>query len=268
MNKNKNERIVLVAGSGRTGQGWLCNMLSYYLNARFVEPYCLLRGILHTEDNSVMEDTAGRLKDRKNTEYDLVVKTHEYPDEFFSLTSKVILLVRDPRDVVASAWLRHKTISETGSDLESGLRDKSIISKENDNKKTGIKNRIWIFIHSFKKLSVWRTAIKWKRFIYLWGKVPTVYSVRFEDLKENPVQEITNIMNYLQVEINIDMIKETINRFNIHNMKSQSSTNSDHSITVRKGKVGGYKRYLDRIDIYIIQRICNKIATKIGYKTY
>src|SRR6185503_18006983 len=85
----------------------LSYMLCYILNARFIEPYDFLGGKVYSASKEVVSLTSGRLPGREKTEYDLVVKTHNYPSAEFNLTNKVIFLIRDPRDVAVSMHNLH-----------------------------------------------------------------------------------------------------------------------------------------------------------------
>jgi hypothetical protein len=47
----KGEKVILIADYGRSGQGWLSFMLSYILNAKYIEPYDLLKGRWYSSSN-------------------------------------------------------------------------------------------------------------------------------------------------------------------------------------------------------------------------
>ena len=141
MNNLLKNKKILIADYGRSGQGWLSYMLCYYLNARFIEPYDLLRGRLYSSSDMILKTTEGDLPLREKTAYDLVIKTHEYPAADFKLTNKVIILTRDPKDVAVSAFNRYKNLSK----------------KENPR---SLKEAISMLIYSFRFTSYMMTAYK------------------------------------------------------------------------------------------------------------
>src|SRR3989344_1123363 len=125
--QNKDKKLLLITDYGRSGQGWLSYMLCYILNAKYIETYDFLRGTLYAPKET-RDLTQGELPGRQETQYSMVIKTHEYPAEVFNLTDKVIFLSRDPRDIAISGHKRAK-------------------SRESYEKKISLKDRAYHLIH-------------------------------------------------------------------------------------------------------------------------
>ena len=146
----KDKKIILIADYGRSGQGWLSYMLCYILNAKYIETYDLLRGTLYAPKET-RDLTSGELPDRKETQYSMIIKTHEYPAQEFNLADKVIFLSRDPRDIAISGHKRARIREQYG-------------------KTVSLKDRIYHSIHHFKYTSFVMTGYKWKKHYLMWHK--------------------------------------------------------------------------------------------------
>src|SRR3989344_6645836 len=110
MSNVSREKVILMADYGRSGQGWLSYMLCFILNAKYVEPYDFLKGMLYTTDERVRSLTSGNLPNRPKSPYLMIIKTHNWPAKNINLTDKIIFLTRDPRDIAVSAYYRYKEL--------------------------------------------------------------------------------------------------------------------------------------------------------------
>jgi Sulfotransferase domain len=258
--------IILVAASTRSGQTWLCYMLANLANARIVEPYCLLRGIVYTGNDYVRQLTRGTLPGRAKSQYTIVAKTHEHPDSYYSLTPKLILLVRDPRDTVSSATFRYRIMTTTGTDVEEDARESTLVTAPLQKPLT-IKDRAWRLVHANRFLAIVMTARKWRTFYQAWRQVPFAYVVTFESLLEQPEATLQGICNFLEMPIPPEQIRESIQALSMKEINlRQAPTNSNQKIGFRKGVVGDHKSNLSRLELAVIRRYCRRIATKFGYE--
>jgi hypothetical protein len=259
-------KTLLVPGAGRSGQTWFCYMLAHLLNARFIEPYCLLRGIHHSGLPYILNLTHGDLPDRDRTAYSLVVKTHEFPDRHFSLTRKVILIVRDPRDMITSAWFRYHVIKTTGSDLEPEAQALSLTSRPAKRSKS-LKSRIWMLIHGTRILSVILSARKWARFNATWRRLPFVHVVRYEDLLNKADDTMAGICRYLEVPVDSEQIRDTLHKFSFQEITGRRrGVEETENISFRKGTTGDYKEKLTSLELRIVAYFCRKEAKHYGYQ--
>lgn len=256
--------MILVAGDSRTGQTWLCMVLSYILNARFIEPYCLLRGILFDGRQEILDLTSGELPGREKNNIRFIVKTHEQPDPFYSLTQALIVIVRDPRDSISSRYLRRKVVIDLKTDVEDQGRKLALQPKQKI--RLGFKNSLYNLIYANKIIAVFLSALKWKKFYDEWCSLSFATVIKFEELKENPNKTMTLILENLSISVDNNLIEQAFEEFSIQKRnKSQENEDSNKNLTFRKGIVGDHKEHLNLIQLMIIRLICGKTAKKFGY---
>jgi len=237
--KKENDIPVLIADLGRSGQGWLSYMLCYILNARYIEPYDLLKG-RDSSSEHIFSLTRGNLPGRERTKYSLVVKTHEYPAMDFNLTDKVICLSRDPRDVAVSFYNMQLVRSKKNKRLKDILLNCRII-------------------HYLQ------TARQWKNYYQCWDN-RNYYKVKYEDLITAPVHTLKGILNYLQVDGDDNLIKKAVEEFTFEKLSGRPRGKEDSSnLDFRKGIVGDYKSRFNKLELFIFKIICCKQAKERGY---
>tara|TARA_B100001059_G_C17783579_1_gene555729 strand:+ start:27 stop:818 length:792 start_codon:yes stop_codon:yes gene_type:complete len=260
--KKESDIPIIIAGYARSGQGWLSYMLSYILNARFIEPYCLLRGIVYSGNPYITGLTQGNLEGREKTKYSMIVKTHNLPDPFFSLTDKVIIVARDPRDVAVSALDRNIARQKTGTDLTDEDRSVAIVNINRRDLIESIKNWLW----SKKLICYFFSAYKWRHFYKEWDDVGVSLKVTYEDISLYPKETLCKILKYLEIDINEDLIEEAIQKFSFEVLSGRNKGDEEKGHTsFRKGIVGDYKHNLNSFHNYLIKNTCGKIAKKWGY---
>jgi hypothetical protein len=260
------EDTVLVAAAGRSGQTWLCFVLAHLLNARFLEPYCLLRGIIFTGNAYVLSQTQGKLPGRSPSRYDLVVKTHQHPDPFFSLTRKVILIVRDPRDVTTSAWHRFNVMKTTGSDVEEDAQGMALLPYKLPFEKS-LKNRIWSMVHGNRTLAIYLVARRWSRFHAAWRRLPFCHIVRYEDLLKQPVESMSGICRHLGIPVDEVLIKSALEALSFAKITGRNAGDEDNkSIMFRKATAGDHKGKLGPLELALVRFHCREEAAHYGYQ--
>lgn len=233
------KKKVLLAGYPKSGNTWLGYMLSYLLNAEYIEPYNYSSGILYSKDHRVLSLTCGDLQGREKTMYKSVIKTHGVPPTeavfkgFLPLTDKVILIIRDPRDVAVSYYYYQQLFKE--------------------NRRTGL--------GSTKHASFLNTLRKWRKHTDVWLSAEP-FVVKYEDLLANGVTTLKNIMRYLDLESAEDLIKDTLMKFSFDDLKR---ANNHTSKFFRKGISGDYRRHFSKIDHLFFKLLCSDLANKLGY---
>ena len=193
MESKSRNKIVLVSDFGRSGQGWLSYMLCYILNAQFIEPYNFLNGKKYSVSEHILDLTQGNLPNRERTNYSLVVKTHNILRSQIDLTDKIILLVRDPRDVAVS--MQNLVLINYNKIGWGHPRAKFFLLMEK----------------SFRLLNYIKIILSWKRHYYSWKK-SSYYFVRYEDLLVNCQQVLEKILKYLEIQLDEKIIKESFYR--------------------------------------------------------
>lgn len=168
---------------------------------------------------------------------------------------KVILLVRDPRDVVVSNYFQKtKRRMVYKGDLSSFLR--------------------------CKRGSV-DTLI---RFYNIWAEnkhVPSDFLlVRYEDMHADAEKELRRVLDFLGLrEVGNDIVREATEFARFENMRKMEmrntlasgrlrpgNKNDPESYKTRRGKVGGFVDYLSEADVeYLNQKINTELSSYYGY---
>jgi len=165
---------------------------------------------------------------------------------------KVVLLVRDPRDVVVSYFFhctkRHSAFS---GDLSEFIRDEQYGVDE---------------IIDF--MNAWHSAR---------GRLRELLVVRYEDLQLSAELELANVVEFLGIpDVDEKVIESAVAFGSLENMLAMekqgrlegSATNlrDRETYKVRRGAVGGYIDYLSDSDRqYVEGRVRKRLAVEFGY---
>lgn len=158
----------------------------------------------------------------------------EYVKEFPNAT--VIYTVRDPRDVVASAY-----------------RTKKVTTRDEFASVSWVKET-WLGIE--EKDPVARLAIRWRTYLRKSLLVPGVTYVRYEDFCANKVEIISSLASSLDIEIDEVHLRENCDR---------QASDSDARAYLPKGPGSWQHEYLSEQDVRIIQDICGAEMQKWNY---
>lgn len=177
------------------------------------------------------------------------------------LKKKVVLIARHPLDVLVSHWFqeRHQVANATALDLREFI----------DSPVFGIN--------------------KYLRFHGLWRdqspQVDGFHLLRYEDTKLDPEASFRGLLEFLNIEVNNDVLASAIDYASFDNMKQMEASgnvpkygssglkvfatgnaSNENSYHVRKGKVGGYRDYLDAAVVRDLQvRIRQELGDWLGY---
>ena len=171
---------------------------------------------------------------------------------------KVILLVRDPRDVLVSRYfggIKSGKISEE----EAGNVSEYII-------KTGG--------HLEEHIKFYNA---WKKY----RDVPRGFLlIRYEDMKENTCGELRRVIDFLGLQISNEIIYNAVGSASFDNMKKMEqentynikvfqNTNNAEVYKTREGKAGNYKKHLDSEAIAFIEKELNdRLDPDYGYNYF
>ncbi|OAB61419.1 hypothetical protein AY599_18710 [Leptolyngbya valderiana BDU 20041] len=170
----------------------------------------------------------------------------------------VIVLVRDPRDVLVSNYFGSK---KRGDFLKSEYR------QHTDTIKDFIKNTDYLdeVIHFYNS---------W----YAHRDVPKEFTiVRYEDMKADMPAQLDRLMNFLGVKVARKNLEEAANDADFENMRKLEKEGTyrilrarnpedRESYKTRKGRAGGYRDHLDEEDIaYIETELENRLEPFYGY---
>jgi hypothetical protein len=243
LNLENKDDILLIADFGRSAQGWLSFMLSFILNARYIEPYALILGTPHSKSKMLMDNTMGDLKSRNKTQFKLVVKTHGFPDRNnFELTKSIIYLTRDPRDVAISYYyLNRKWVKDGG-------RSPSL------------------FLYLVPFFCYLMVAYKWQRHARRWKSTKHMH-VKYEDLRHDTEGTLVEILKNFDVNVDINVVRESISLFSYENSyKRKRGVEDKNNPSARKGQIGDYRNYFGFFMNKIFWMICGQEAERFGYR--
>ena len=242
-------KTIFVAGIFRSGQTWLCYLISSINEYLFIEPYCSLRGINHSLDPSVNEKCWSKNKKLEG----LVIKTHEYPDPYLEKEIVPILIFRDPLLTIQSEITRREKIISNKTDYDIIDEEKKVIFKFGD--------ILRILLSKFRLLHVIFLAYRWQRYYRTWLKLlfsREVKLISYESLVSNSEDILDRLLNvYLKLNKNRKIIKESIEIFSKKNMLKNANSKNIQAITLGDQK---------KIRIYKIEQYLVRKLTKSTYK--
>lgn len=254
----------------KCGRTWLRLMLGYSLVRQF--------GLENISLDKAMEF---KYLAARHPEIPKIVVTHDdepfwkTPDELVKSkakyrNSKVIFLVRDPRDVVVSSYFEKK---KRGFIYTPEQRRKAFKGMESYGGE--LSDYIYEPIGSFD------TIIE---FYNIWAEnrhaIKDFLLVRYEDIHANPQQELRRTLEFLGiVGVSDEILNEAVELASfdkLHQMEKTGTFESyrlrtldkkdKESYKTRKGKVGGYIEYLSQAEIeYLSRRIKENLSDIYSY---
>lgn len=248
---------VLVMSVTKSGRTWLRVLLNKYLSLHYQVPF----GV---DDLS-----------RQNPDVPHVFFTHELwehlsktglfqrlrgkhlvPDDIL-FEKKVILLYRDPRDVVVSLYFQEtkRAKKRVDTDIHTFIR----------HPRFGIARIVHV-------LNIWRERLR---------DHPECAWLCYEKMRRDTIPEMLSILTFLGVDpVNDEMVKDTVEFAAFENMKKMEASGAfesgmlrpgdqadPQSFKVREGKVGGYRRHFSDEDIEYLDRIVATLDPFYGYST-
>jgi len=239
-------KVVLVADYGRSGQGWLSYMLCYILNAAFVEPYDFLAGRSYTNSGHVLGLTQGNLPGRERTNYSMIIKTHYATPARLTLTDKVIVLIRDPRDVAVSAYFRFRKMRGEG-----GTRP--------------LRSKLFGFLKANRFTNLLTTYFRWVRFYRAWWPTDH-YLVRYEDLLIDPQGILRGILAYLDVHPDERQVEDAVREFSFATITGRQRGQEDNNNPeFRKGIAGDFANRFSKLELRLFGLYAGIDGADFGY---
>ncbi len=255
--KKSDVLILSIAKSGRT---WLRVMINKYISLAYNVPFGLddlnihnseIPKILYTHEEWANYDSA-TLKQK-------LLGRYIVPDKILS-TKKVVLLYRDPRDVIVSLFFQ----------LMKRSRKKDIRNRKNMILMDLIVGEGSRMPRIVQVMNDWRKRLE-SHSGCLW--------ISYEDLNVNHLREFVEVLRHIGFDIiNEDLAAEAIEFSKFENMKKmeaedQLKTNilrpgdpyDPDSFKVRKGEVGGYVNYFSDDELPLLDRSIAGLDPFYGY---
>jgi hypothetical protein len=237
---------VVVVSYGKSGRTWLRAMLSRY----YQQQYCLPDDVLLKFDNlHRLHHAIPRILFTHDAHIKDYTGNSDAKRDFYS--KRVILLLRDPRDVAVSNYFHWK--------YRSG-RAKNVINADR-------RNNIDMTILRYVK----NIMPKIIRFMNSWQResrhVASLLTVRYEDLRDDTDANLRRVLDFLRYHPSDVEIRDAVSHTTFAKMRERERrgqyksdilmpadpANPD-SYKVRRAKVGGYRDYFTPIEIEDINR--------------
>jgi len=260
------EADVAIVSFGKSGRTWLRVMMSRYYQLVHAIPKRILLGfanyhrrepsipkIFFTHDNYI-KDYTGEL-DSKASFYD----------------KKVVLLVRNPKDIAVSQYFQWQH------------RMRPAKKKLNNYPPHGADVSAFEFVMDpacglpqiIDYLNLWAREAP---------KVKSLLIVRYEDMREQPVETLARVMDFVGGSAaRRDAVAEAVEYASVENMRKLEEKQTfwfaggrmkpgkkgdPNSYKVRRAKVGGYKDYFDEAQAAEIDELVRKrLSPDFGYET-
>lgn len=184
-----------------------------------------------------------------------VIKTH-FP--FDPRYQKIIHLIRDPRDVLASYYHYTRKVPHLLYDRHDHALDLPGFSR--------------ILLRG----GVWPGSLMFHTDSFSRHKDDTCYLlVRYEDLLQSPEREFRRVLHFLKIDLEPETIGQLISHVSFDNMSRLYSPvsaaagrlASDRELMLRRGQPGGYREEFDAQGLEWIARQLNGYLVRYGYDT-
>jgi len=182
---------------------------------------------------------------------------------------KVILLVRDPRDVVVSSYFEIKK------------RNRLFGDNPYENTMMSFEGELDEFIHA--RTGSFDTILAYYK---IWAKnqhIPRDFLlIRYEDMKTNPSSELRRVLDFIGLyDINEPEVAEAVTYASFENMRKMELEKrfqtgilnpgdpaDQNSFKTRSGKISGYYEYLSRDEIeYLNLKMSKNLPEMFGYNS-
>lgn len=252
--------LVSWAKSGRT---WLRVMLSHYYQQRFDIPS---RHLLDFDNFKAMNNQAPAVFFTHGNYLKDYTGNRNNKKDFYR--KKIVLLVRDPRDVAVSQYFQWK--------YRMSPRKKAL----NDYPAHGSDISMFEFVMN-QDCGLLKVIDYFNGWVREKANIRELLLVKYEDMRQHPEQAMAEILDFTGTPVSAQQVQETVEFAAYHNMKKHEEKqtiavnlgrlgvkqkgNPDSS-KVRRAKIGGYKDYFDDQQIQAINQLMqNQLSPKLGY---
>ena len=256
--RKRNADVIVVAPS-KAGRTWLRVMINKYLSLAFNVPFSI--DDLHKQDSSIpsiiYEDwlwyhlRIATLKQRLRGRY--IIPMHVLA------TKKIVMLVRDPRDIIVSAYFqeskREHGHKQTALSLEDFIHDR----------KRGIASVIEVLNLTHEKVT----------------RCPHYMMLRYEDMRADATRELTRFLSFMGVSPATDLVAQAVAFGDFNNMRKMEMNDAlnsaklrpgnredPSSFKTRKGKVGGFVDYFGAEDLAYLDQHVARLHADFGYQPH
>ena len=235
---------ILDVGFPKVGNTWIGRVLSNALNAQFIE-YDVDGHIL---PDSTMDDVllriSGAIPGREKTTVEKIEKTHLLPgagkhawkDRNPELTTKIVYLTRDPRDMAVSYFYftyHNRPYVETGHVSKCGYLE--------------------------RKRFLLTVMLRYQIHKNLWAPHVNAF-ISYEEMWNDPHRAVVTLLDTLNVEFDDDRLREAIGYFSWKNLaKGRMPGDAINTSFLRSGVTGSHKTEFDLLD-HVLARLAVMLA--------
>ncbi|XP_042652133.1 sulfotransferase 6B1 [Tyto alba] len=249
---------IILAGYPKSGTNWLGQIL-YDLVAIFEKKTQNKESSMNDEEFPYLEigDT-GKYERMNKLPSRRVMFTHLLPENLprsiFKNNAKILLLIRNPKDVATSFYYFSNGISTLPS------------------------YEAWddFFVAFMTKKMPWGCYLE---YLSEWNKYAddkNVMTITYEELKENPVLGVKNIADFFGISLTEKELQGVVERSTFQSMKknSQKTHGAFGKVLFRKGGVSDWKNLFseeqnEKMDKAFEERVGGtKLGTKLKYEVY
>jgi hypothetical protein len=228
---------VFVASYPRSGNTWLRFMLYEILvgqSSSFTNVHQLVPDVGRQGKALPVLPEQGRL-----------IKTHE---AYLPLYHKAIYLVRDARDVALSEFAYQKALGLAEDNFETYL-PRFLAGKVNP------------FGSWIAHVDSWMEA-KDK------GQAE-VLLVRFDEMRSRPEDSLANMMEFLNVPVERDVIRRAVANNSVEKMRDKEKINPQKASAkgrfIRSGAVGGWREKFTETQAELVEKYAGNILSRLGF---
>ena len=238
----------------KCGRTWLMVMLAKALALHFEDPRDIVIDPMDVVRNNYQRGPLIRFTHDRSAKSP-AVETNQGEERYQQYTrKKVIFLVRDPRDVLVSNYFQRAR-------------------RRNESHNLGyfIRHQWWGIDRVVAFMKGW----------YEHRHVPSDFLlVRYEDLYRDTAAELRRILTFLNLEdVSDEIVRTSVDYASFDNMLKMSlnelseepslapaDPQDPESFKMRRGEIGGYKRYLSAADVeYVEERIRRNLPSFFRY---
>lgn len=253
----------VIVSYGKSGRTWLRVMLSRFYQLKYGLPdnSLIVFDNLHAKNRDIprlffthdnyLKDVTGNADSKKDY-----------------YRKKVVLLVRDPRDVVVSQYFQWKHRMHPWKKRLNNYPAHGADTNEYQfamDRHVGLPKIVDFF-------NLWASEA---------DKIDQLLVVRYEDMRKDTAQVLEQILNFIGTPASPEEIQDAVNFSSMENMKKMEQErtfwlsgsrmlpgdrNNPDSYKVRRGKVGGFSDYFDEDQVNSIEQLLQQTLQPVyGY---
>ena len=259
------QETVYVIGYPKSGCTWLTRLVAELLG-------CPVSGFVgDSNDDDMAAEGRSRLSPHR------VLRGHQQSQDlapYLSANSKIIYVVRDPRDAIISGahyfkFERAKWLGRLlGHLVLSRKRYYSKIYPRLSPESYCIERMTQAVLFGDGAVSPW-VRISWKDHVLQYRR-PEILMVRYEDLLAAPDQECQRILGHVGLTRDPAFVAEAIDRQSFERKKRAFAEQGDvrREQFMRVGKSGQWKTKLTPAQLALVEEKAGDVLTMLGYEHY